>query len=90
MNNKFQKAKPTISLSEFLSKANNVSLFSSSTGKVYDVLGIEDNEMIFIRMSANQSINWRMNLMEVYKAYINLEDFATSNFKHTFIGINPC
>jgi hypothetical protein len=77
----FHKKQPIIPLSEFLEKACKVKLFSSSTGKRYKVVKIENDELSFVRLDANQQQIWQMNLKDLYQAYEELEDFATKNFK---------
>lgn len=77
----FQKVKPIILLSEFLDKARKVRKFTSSTGRRYEVQRIENDEMFFLRLDAKSEDEWSMNLKEVYKAYKQLEEFATVNFK---------
>lgn len=77
----FQKVKPIISLSEFLDKAIKVNSFTSSNGRRYEVQRIENDEMFFIRLDAKSDEEWSMDLKEVYRAYKELEDFATVNFK---------
>lgn len=81
MNKKFQKVKPIIPISEFLEKARKGKSFTSSNGRRYEVQKIENDEMYFIRLDAKTEQEWCMNLKEVYRAYIELEDFATVNFK---------
>jgi hypothetical protein len=77
----FYKTKPIVSLSEFLEKARKVKSFTSSSGKRYAVVKIENEVMFFLRLDTKSSKEWRMNLKEVYKAYDELEDFSTVNFK---------
>jgi len=77
----FQKVKPIVPLSEFLENARKVKLFPSSSGRQYKVLRIENEEMFFLRLDAKSEEEWSMNLKEVYRAYQELEDFATVNFK---------
>jgi hypothetical protein len=77
----FQKVKPIISLPEFLDKARDVKSFTSSNGKRYEVQSIVNDEMYFLRLDAKSTEVWSMNLKEVYRAYKELEDFATVNFK---------
>jgi DNA recombination protein RmuC len=77
----FQKVKPIIPLSEFLDKARKVKSFTSSNGRRYEVQRIENEEMFFLRLDAKSEEEWSMNLKEVYRAYKELEDFATVNFK---------
>ncbi|MCZ8354012.1 MAG: hypothetical protein O9340_04710 [Cyclobacteriaceae bacterium] len=81
MNKTFQKVKPIIPLSEFLDKARKVKSFTSSNGRRYEVQRIENDEMFFLRLDAKSEEEWSMNLKDVYRAYKELEDFATINFK---------
>lgn len=77
----YQKLKPLVPLSEFLAKAGKVKSFRSSNGKRYEVQRIENDELFFLRLDAKSEEEWSMNLKEVYRAYKELEDFATVNFK---------
>jgi len=77
----YKKIKPIISYNDFREKAVKVSSFTSSTGKRYKVKSIVDNEMYFLRLDAKSDQEWSMNLEELYRAYKELEDFATKNFK---------
>jgi hypothetical protein len=77
----YQKVKPNIPLSEFLDKAKKVKSFTSSNGRRYDVQRIENEVMHFLRLDAKSEKEWSMNLKEVYRAYKELDDFATVNFK---------
>ena len=81
MNKKFQRTEPIISLSDFLDKARKVKSFTSSNGRRYEVQRIENDEMFFLRLDAKSEEEWSMNLKEVYRAFKELEDFATVNFK---------
>jgi len=81
MNKKFQRTEPIISLSDFLDKARKVKSFTSSNGRRYEVQRIENDKMFFIRLDAKSEEEWSMNLKEVYRAYTELEDFTTVNFK---------
>lgn len=81
MNKRFQRTEVIISLSDFLDKARKVKAFTSSNGRRYEVQRIENDELFFIRLDAKSEKEWRMNLNEVYRAYTELEDFATANFK---------
>lgn len=77
----YKKVKPIISLKEFKNRVVKISSFASSTGKRYKVKSIVDNEMYFLRLDAKSDLEWSMNLEEVYRAYKELDDFATINFK---------
>ncbi len=81
MSKKYSKTKPTISLADFLEKARKVKSFTSSNGKRYVVQRIENDAMFFLRLDAKSEKEWSMNLKEVYRAYKELEDFSTVNFK---------
>ena len=77
----FHKTKPTVSLTNFLERANAVKGFTSSRGQRYKVLRIENGKMFFLRLDAKGNKEWQMNLKNVYQAYQELDDFATINFK---------
>lgn len=77
----FQKVQPLIPLSEFLQRVSKVKSFTSSNGRRYEVQRIENDEMFFLRLDAKSDKEWSMNLKEVFRAYKELEDFATVNFK---------
>ncbi len=78
----YHKTKLVVSLNEFLSNARTVKFFISSGGKRYKVSKVDNNdEMFFKRIDADQDLDWSFNLNDVFKAYINLNDFATKNFK---------
>ena len=77
----FKKVNPLISFKEFKKRAVIISSFTSSTGKRYKVKSIVGNEMYFLRLDVKSDLEWSMNLEEVYRAYKELDDFATNNFK---------
>jgi len=77
----YRKTEPCIPLSEFLEESRKAAFFSSSSGRRYEVLRIENDVMFFLRLDAKLDVEWNMNLREVYRAYVELEDFATVNFK---------
>lgn len=81
MSKEFQKTTTTVTLSIFLTQAREVKSFTSSTGKRYQVKKIENDEIYFIRLDAKSNEIWKMNLKEVYRAYLELDNFATKNFK---------
>jgi hypothetical protein len=62
-------------------KARKVKSFTSSNGRRYEVERIENDELFFLRLDAKSEEEWSMNLKEVYRAYKELEDFFTINFK---------
>jgi hypothetical protein len=78
---KYTKVKPIISRGEFINRALAVQEFVSSSGKRYQVLGFQNDEMHFRRLDANRSRVWSMNLTNIYYAYTDLDDFKTINFK---------
>jgi len=81
MDKVFYKTKPLITLDDFLDRAKGVTKFTSSNGRRYLVTGIDKDEMLFRRLDAKEDMEWSMNLKNVYRAYDELEDFATINFK---------
>ena len=81
MPKKFYRVKPLVSLNDFLEKAKAVESFTSSNGRRYSVDSVIDDEMFFYRLDANENTIWKMDLKNLYRAYQELEDFATINFK---------
>lgn len=81
MKKTYRKLEPIISKEDFLNRALSVRRFTSSGGKLYQVIDIEKDVMHFRRLDANTSIEWPMNLSNVYKAYFELTDFKTINFR---------
>lgn len=77
----FQKIRPNISETEFLQKASQITKFTSSSGKNYAVLEITGVIMSFKRLDAKSDKPWKMNLKDLYRAYKELNDFRTINFK---------
>ena len=81
MATRFHKVKPLVSLKDFLEKAKTVESFTSSNGRRYSVDSVIDDEMFFWRLDADENTIWKMDLKNLYRAYQELEDFATINFK---------
>jgi hypothetical protein len=81
MTKTYHKTTTNYSLQDFLKNAKAVTSFASSNGKRYHVTGFEGNVMHFKRLDANEDLDWQMNLKEVFRAYQELEEFATINFK---------
>jgi hypothetical protein len=77
----FSKILPVISQADFLSRAGQVKSFTSSNGKRYEVQNVVDNIMSFKRLDAKSLQVWTMDLKQLYKAYIELNDFVTENFR---------
>lgn len=81
MSKSFKKTQPHIDLNTFLEKAKKIKNFASSSGRRYQVLSIKNDEMTFIRLDAKATEKWKMNLSDVYRAYEEIIDFSTINFK---------
>jgi hypothetical protein len=77
----YKKTKPLLLFNEFQKKVNEVKLFTSSEGKRYKVLKIVGDEIEFTRLDAKSTEPWKMSLSGVFKAYQELNDFKTENFK---------
>ena len=77
----FQKIQPLILLSDFLERVKKVKEFRSSTGRRYQVTGNRNDDLLFQRLDAKEQEEWKMNLKMVYKAYVELDNFETVNFK---------
>jgi hypothetical protein len=81
MDKSFSKVLPFVSKSDFLSRAGSVKFFTSSNGNRYEVDKVIDNVMIFRRLDAKSLEDWEMDLHQLYKAYSELNDFKTENFR---------
>jgi hypothetical protein len=77
----FSKVLPVISQPDFLSRAGQVKSFTSSNGKRYEVDKVEEDIMSFRRLDAKSLQVWTMDLKQLYKAYFELNDFVTENFR---------
>ena len=75
----YKKAQPEISYPDFLNLTRSLNAFKSLRGKQYDVVAIEGSQISFIRKSSGEK--WKMDLKGVHKAYLELTDFKTVNFK---------
>jgi len=75
----YKKINPTISFIEFIKLVGPVAFFNSLEGAEYVVQNLKEHTMHFIRKSSGEK--WSMDLKEVYRAYIELTDFRTENFR---------
>lgn len=75
----YRKTKPNITFIEFIQLASPIVSFNSLEGKEYEVQKLKRTTMIFVRKSTNKI--WEMDLKQVHKAYLELKDFKTVNFK---------
>jgi len=75
----YTKTKPDIRFVDFMQLVSPVCTFNSLEGKEYVVSKIESNTIYFIRTSTDKE--WSMDLRQVFKAYKELKDFKTLNFK---------
>lgn len=75
----YTKTKPTITYLDFFKLASPVKAFKSLTGREYDVISVNNNLMTFVRKATGET--WSMDLTGVHKAYLELTDFKTDNFK---------
>ena len=75
----YTKTNPSISFTTFMQMVNTVVSFTSLTGKPYRVIKLEDSILYFVREASGKE--WSMDLKGVHKAYLELDDFKTVNFK---------
>lgn len=73
------KTQPDISFVDFIRKVGPVATFNSVEGEGYTVKAIEGTIMKFTRKQTGKK--WEMDLKGLYKAYNELKDFKTENFK---------
>lgn len=75
----YLKTRPNISCKEFLEAVKPVKTFLSLTGREYEVIRIDGSMLQFVRKSSGQK--WSMDLTGVHRAYVDLADFKTANFR---------
>lgn len=75
----YKKHIPDILFEDFFSKALLLEEFKSLKGKGYKIKNWENEVMFFERTSTGKL--WNMDIRQVHKAYIELQDFKTINFK---------
>ncbi|MCO5948447.1 hypothetical protein [Mucilaginibacter flavidus] len=76
----FQKIKSPLSKANFIAKAKELKKFISSQGKNYSVTEIDGDIMKFIRVDSSPNVIWDIDLVKLYNAYINLENYPTKSF----------
>ena len=73
------KTNPEISFIKFIKLVTPVASFKSLTGKEYLVTSLNDYTMQLVRKSSGTP--WSMDLEQVLKAYQELTEFKTENFR---------
>lgn len=73
------KTIPTVQYSDFYLKVQALDSFRSITGNIYTIISLEDSILTFVRESTHRI--WKVNLVDVYKAYSELTAFRTVDFK---------
>lgn len=75
----YKKLNPEITFDNFFKLSKTLKSFESLKGSKYLVKDWNDSIMSFERLSTNKV--WKMDIKNVYQAYIELESFRTSDFK---------
>jgi len=75
----YKKTNPEIKYIDFIRLVAPLAAFNSVEGNEYVVNSISGSIMTFTRMSTGKQ--WTMDLKQVLKAYHELTDFKTANFK---------
>jgi hypothetical protein len=75
------KRLPLASFNEFMSLTGGVVDFKSQNGRRFKVLSIEGEVMYYEKLDSKVEVVWKLNLSEVYRAYIEFDDFKLVNFK---------
>lgn len=75
----YNKTNPEISFENFLKLSKVLKSFKSLKGHEYLIEEWNDSIMTFERLSTNKI--WKMDVKNVYKAYLELSSFKTVNFK---------
>lgn len=76
---KYKKTNPQITFKDFFALVRNVKIFHSLMGHSYEVKSINGLVISFDRQTTGK--RWGMDLAGVHKAYLELDDFKTANFK---------
>lgn len=74
----YTKTNPKITYTDFLQQVKQRPIFTSLTGRKYEVMGYEGNVMVLKRLSTDKI--WRMDLDAVHKAYIHAEISGVKDF----------
>ncbi len=74
-----KKTNPNISYVDFCHLVKAITQFKSIKGNLYSVISIEDCIITFLRESTQK--RWKMNLKDVHRAYLEITDFKTIQFK---------
>lgn len=75
----YLKSNPKITFEDFFYLSQTLKKFKSLKGQEYVVKEWHQSEMLFERKSTNKV--WKMDMKDVYKAYVELKSFKTSDFK---------
>ncbi|RYF26791.1 MAG: hypothetical protein EOO42_00620 [Flavobacteriales bacterium] len=75
----FQKSLKKVSYSNFQHDASLLKVFSSPDGTIYNNSGTDGDQLIFSR--PGKSNNEVLNLIDVYEAYQQIDDYTTEAFK---------
>lgn len=75
----YKKTNPDITFIEFIQLVAPLASFNSLEGNEYTVNSIIGSVMNFTRMSSGEK--WDMDLKQVLKAYKEIKDFKTENFR---------
>ncbi|PXY44728.1 hypothetical protein [Flavobacterium hydrophilum] len=76
---RYQKSNPEITFEEFLNLCKTLKSFKSLRLREYEVKDWSQTKLIFERKSTEKL--WEMEMKDVYKAYVELQSFKTSDFK---------
>ncbi|XHR94257.1 hypothetical protein ACFJIV_28885 [Mucilaginibacter sp. UC70_90] len=77
---KYKRTELILPYPEFLGAIAPVKIFTSSEGKRYQVTHMRGHYLHFNRLDAKTDTPWDINLEQLYKAYVELEDFKTASF----------
>ena len=75
----YKKINQDIKYSTFFELVKDIKSFRSLIGKEYEVISIDGGVMSFVRKATGRI--WKMDLKGVHRAYFELNDFKTKNFR---------
>jgi hypothetical protein len=74
-----RKPRRIVPLEDFLSMAKDLEYFQGTGEMLYEVIGSEGDELIFISADGKKGPLQGMDLRKIYQAYHELQDFSSVN-----------
>src|SRR3546814_20837492 len=78
MENNFRRTEPIVFLDDFISRVFELRYFPGSNGNLCYVDDIQEDIMYIKRINAKDAEAWPLNLLPVYLAYFNMDDYSVT------------